>query len=136
MKPKNAYKEAMRYIENARETLKFAGKDGKFYADEKYVKTASGIAYLGILKALDTLFDVKNLPKKRGRKSIDYYQSHLVKVDKKLLNHLNNAYTILHLDGYYGGLKKIDIIQSGFDDATTIIDSIKQYCKNGNGVSE
>jgi len=33
MKTKNAYKEAMRYIENAREDLKLAGKDGKFYAD-------------------------------------------------------------------------------------------------------
>ena len=44
MKTKSAYQEAMRYIENAKETLKLAGKDGQFFADEKYVKTASGIA--------------------------------------------------------------------------------------------
>jgi len=136
MKTKNAYKEAMRYIENARETLKLAGKDGKFYEDDKYVKSASGIAYSGTLVALDYLFDVKNVPKRRGRKSIDYYQDNLGKIDKKLLKHLNTAYRVLHLEGYYEGETKIQTIDSGFDSAIDIIDSIKQYCKNGNGVSK
>jgi len=126
----------MRYIENARETLKLAGKDGKFYADEKYVKTASGTAYSGTLVALDCLFDVKNIPKRRGRKSIDYYQDNLGKIDKKLLKHLNTAYRVLHLEGSYEGETSISVINSGFEHATSIIDSIKQYCKNGNGVSE
>ena len=136
MKTKNAYKEAMRYIENAREDLKLAGKDGKFYADEKYVKTASGTAYSGTLVALDCLFDVKNIPKRRGRKSIDYYKEHLGKIDKKLLKELNSVYNILHLNGYYEGETKISAIESGFDSTISIIDSIKQYCKNGNGISE
>ncbi|HPI20137.1 MAG TPA: DUF5618 family protein [Candidatus Kapabacteria bacterium] len=136
MKTKNAYKEAMRYIENARETLKLAGKDGKFYADEKYVKTASGTAYSGTLVALDYLFDVKNVPKRRGRKSIDYYKEHLGKIDKKLLKELNSVYNILHLNGYYEGETNIKSIEAGFDNAIDLIDSIKQYCKNGNGVSE
>ena len=136
MMTKNAYKEAMRYIENARETLKLAGKDGKFYADEKYVKTASGTAYSGTLVALDYLFDVKNVPKRRGRKSIDYYKEHLGKIDKKLLKELNSVYNILHLNGYYEGETNIKSIEAGFDNAIDLIDSIKQYCKNGNGVSE
>ncbi len=136
MKTKNAYKEAMRYIENAREDLKLAGKDGKFYADEKYVKSASGIAYSGTLVALDYLFDVKNVPKRRGRKSIDYYKEHLGKIDKKLLKELNSVYNILHLNGYYEGETNIKSIEAGFDNAIDLIDSIKQYCKNGNGKSE
>ncbi len=136
MKTKNAYKEAMRYIENARETLKLAGKDGKFYADEKYVRTASGTAYSGALIALDCLFDVKNVPKRRGRKSIEYYKEHLGKIDKKLLKELNSTYNILHLNGYYEGETNIKSIEAGFDNAIDIIDSIKQYCKNGNGISE
>ncbi len=136
MKTKNAYKEAMRYIENARETLKLAGKDGKFYADEKYVKSASGIAYSGTLVALDYLFDVKNVPKRRGRKSIDYYKEHLGKIDKKLLKELNSVYNILHLNGYYEGETNIKSIEAGFDNAIDLIDSIKQYCKNGEGISE
>ena len=136
MKTKNAYKEAMRYIENAREDLKLAGKDGKFYADEKYVKSASGIAYSGTLVALDCLFDVKNIPKRRGRKSIDYYKEHLGKIDKKLLKELNSVYNILHLNGYYEGETNIKSIEAGFDNAIDLIDSIKQYCKNGEGISE
>ena len=131
MKTKNAYKEAMRYIENAREDLKLAGKDGKFYEDEKYVKSASGIAYSGTLVALDYLFDVKNIPKRRGRKSIDYYKEHLGKIDKKLLRELNAAYALLHLEGYYEGQTKIGAIEEGFDSAISIIDSIKKYFKNG-----
>ena len=131
MKTKNAYKEAMRYIENAREDLKLAGKDGKFYEDEKYVKSASGIAYSGTLVALDYLFDVKNIPKRRGRKSIDYYKEHLGKIDKKLLKELNAAYALLHLEGYYEGQTKIGAIEEGFDSAISIIDSIKKYFKNG-----
>lgn len=136
MKTKSAYQEAMRYIENAKETLKLAGKDGKFFANEKYVKTASGTAYSGALVALDFLFDVKNIPKKRGRKSIDYYQNNLAKIDKKLLKHLNTAYRVLHLEGYYEGETSISVINSGLDHATSLIDSIKQYCKNGDGANE
>lgn len=136
MKTKNAYKEAMPYIENAREDLKLAGKDDMFYADEKYVKSASGTAYSGALVALDYLFDVKSVPKRRGRKSIEYYRDNLGKLDKKLLKHLNSAYLILHLNGYYEGETKISAIDSGFDSAISLIDSIKIYFKNGTELSE
>ncbi|TAL69714.1 MAG: hypothetical protein EPN82_03600 [Bacteroidetes bacterium] len=121
----------MRYIENARNTLKYAGRDGKFFVDEKYVKTACGTAYSGMLKALDFLFEIKKVPKKKGRKSIDYYQNNLSKLDKKLLNFLNSGYTILHLDGYYSGYKKIAVIEQGFDDAISIISALKPFSKNG-----
>ena len=131
MKYDDPYKEAMRYIENARKQLDEAGRDGKFYEDEKYVKSASGIAYSGILVALDALFDYKNLPKKKGRKAIEYYKENLAKIDKKLLNYLNSAYNVLHLEGYYSGEKKINVIEEGFDSAITIINSLKPYSKNG-----
>ncbi len=36
----NYYAEAIRYMDNAKETLKKAGKDRGEYADDKYVKTA------------------------------------------------------------------------------------------------
>ena len=47
------YKEAIRYMDNAKETLLKAGKEDDIYKDEKYVKTACGIAFNGVLKALD-----------------------------------------------------------------------------------
>jgi len=131
MKIENPYEEAMRYINNAREDLKLAGKDGKFYVDEKYVKRACGVAYSGMLKALDFLFTLKGLPKRKGRKSIFYYKNELSKMNRKLLNHLNNAYNILHLDGYYDGINNSKIIEEGFNDAISIIAALKPYSKNG-----
>jgi hypothetical protein len=131
MKHENPYKEAMRYIDNARETLKLAGKEDKFYIDDKYIKTACGTAYSGALKALDYLFDIKKIPKRKGRKSIDYYREILTKSDKKLLNHLNSAYNVLHLDGYYDGIKNSKIIEEGFNDAIEIISTLKPFSKNG-----
>ena len=131
LKHEDPYKEAMRYIDNARTQLKLAGKDGKFYVDEKYVKSASGIAYSGILVALDALFDYKNVPKRRGRKAIDYYQLNLAKIDKKLLSELNSAYNVLHLEGYYSGERKINVIEEGFDSALSIISALKPFSKNG-----
>lgn len=121
----------MRYIENAEEDLKLAGKEDKFYIDDKYVKTACGTAYSGVLFALDRLFDIKNMPKRRGRKAIDYYQNNLSKLDKKLSKHLNNAYLVLHLEGYYEGQTYIKSIDAGFENAISIISALKPYSKNG-----
>jgi hypothetical protein len=47
-------------MENARETLQKAGKSGRYYTDDKYVKAAYGIAYNGVLKALDGYLLLKN----------------------------------------------------------------------------
>jgi len=127
----NPYQESMRYIDNARTTLKQAGREGKFYIDEKYVRTACGTAYSGMLVALDTLFDIKKVQKRRRRKSIEYYQGTLSLIDKKLLNHLKSAYLILYLEGYYEGQKKIGAIEEGFDSAISIINTLKPYSKNG-----
>jgi hypothetical protein len=131
MKHNDPYLEAMRYVDNANATLKLAGKDGKFYVDEKYVHTACGTAYIGVLKALDFLFDIKNVPKKRGRKAIEYYRTVLSGIDRKLLLNLNSAYNVLHLQGYYEGEKGIKVIEAGFDYAISIIDALKPYSKNG-----
>ena len=131
MKHENPYKEAMRYVENAEDDLKQAGKDGKFYIDEKYVKSACGIAYSGLLKGLDFFFDIKGVPKRKGRKSIEYYKDNLGKIDRKLLKELNAAYELLHLAGYYEGQLKIGAINEGFDSAVTIINALKPYSNNG-----
>ncbi len=64
-------------------------------------------------------------------KAIEYYQSTLSGIDKKLLNHLNDAYHILHLEGYYGGIKNIKIINDGFEIATLVINALKPYSNNG-----
>ncbi len=118
------YNEAVRYMENARDTLKKAGKDGRFYTDEKYVKTACGIAYNGVLKALDGYLLLKGISKPKRRKRIEYYQSGIAKLDKKLNVELKNVYDILHLAGYYDGVTSVPVIQEGFSLADDIIKRI------------
>jgi len=121
------YNEAIRYMDNAKECLKKAKKEGKFYNDPKYVKMACGTAYNGVLLALDCFFMLKDIesPKGKNRKSIEFYHNNLAKSDKKMLNYLSSAYNILHLWGYYEGIEKANVVKSGFDDAYTIIKKIK-----------
>ena len=121
------YSEAVRYMDNAKEYLKNARKEGRYYNDVKYVKTACGTAYSGLLVALDGYLMLKGVkkPTKKQRKSIEFYQENLGKLDKKMLNHLNSAYQILHLDGYYDGINNVNVIKEGFDEANRIIEKIK-----------
>ena len=121
------YAEAIRYMDNAEETLQRAKKDGNYYTDEKYVRTACGTAYRGVLLALNAWFVIKGIPKpcKKHRKSIEYYTSNIAQIDKKLVNCLCAVYNVLHLDGYYDGITSVKIIKDGFEHAYEIIEKIK-----------
>jgi hypothetical protein len=119
------YNEAMRYMSNAKENLQKAGKKDNLYLDDKYVKTGCGVAYNGVLKALDGYFKLRNIHFPRGRKSIEFYQANLTKLDKKLLARLHSAYEVLHLSGYYDGIKSVKVVQAGMSEAYAIIDIIK-----------
>jgi len=119
------YAEAMRYIANAKDYLKTAGKEESHYKDKKYVRTACGTAYSGTLIALDALLKIKGVEVPKGkRKTIDFYREAINK-DRKLLNAFNSAYNILHLNGYYDGETNIKTIQAGFEMAILIINKIK-----------
>jgi hypothetical protein len=121
------YSEAIRYMNNAKETLQKAKKKDNYYRDIKYVKTACSTAYSGVLLALDGFFLMKGIerPESKERKSIEYYHKNLGKLDKKILNQLNSVYKVLHLWGYYDGIDNAMILKLGFDEAYTIIDKIK-----------
>jgi hypothetical protein len=120
-----SYAEAMRYMNNAKETLLKAGKEDNYYNDRKYVRTACGTAYNGVLIALDTYLSLKGIAKTKGRKSIEYYSEQLGKLDRKMERHLNSAYEALHLSGYYDGTLDARIVKVGFDEAYEIIGRIK-----------
>ena len=122
------YNEANRYMDNAKEYLKNAQKEGNIYRDPKYVKTACGTAYSGVLVALDGYCILKGIHtsnSKKVRKSIEYYQKNIAKQDKKMLDNLNLAYKILHLYGYYDGVESVNVIKEGFNFANAIIEKIK-----------
>ena len=120
------YTEALRYLDNAEENLHKAKREDKYYNDAKYVKIASGIAYNAVLMALDAIFIIKGIhPKKKQRKSIEWYRDHLRKIDLKLLNEVNTTYEILHLCGYYDGLTNVQAIDVGMKSAMAVINWIK-----------
>ena len=121
-----AYDEANRYIDNAKLTLKEkAGKKDGEYADIKYVQTAAGTAYVGVLLAID-----EYLLRKEGNKftkplSIEDYRKRIAKQNKKLLSLLNEAYGDLHISLYYHGIPSVRIMTNGLQTAKEIIEFIK-----------
>jgi hypothetical protein len=63
-------REALRYMQNAGETLSKSPIENNQYLDDKYVKSACGIAYLGVLKAIEDHLSKKGLSKKDTTSSI------------------------------------------------------------------
>ena len=127
------HREATRYMDNAKECLVKARKENGYYQDQKYVRMACGTAYSGLLVALDCFLILKGVqkPTAKERKSIEYYQTNITKIDKKLLDMLNSAYKVLHLLGYYDGIEDARVVSAGFDNAKNIIEKIKPTGLNG-----
>ncbi len=122
-----AYAEYERYMSNAKDALKKAGKKDGYYTDDKYTKTACNIAYSGVLVVLDAWIAINGATLKlsRGqRKSVDYYRENILR-NRKLLNSYNTAYSILHLSGGYDGVLKYEVIVSGMSSFTDIAQFVK-----------
>ncbi len=113
-------KEAIRYLENAKEILRSAKIEGKFYGDKKPVREAFGTAYLSILEAINEALLKKGFIKKELPKSVDEYRKVLRKYftvhNGKLMKDFENLYESLHIAGYYRG----DIFN---------VDAVKDYLK-------
>jgi hypothetical protein len=122
-----AFAEAMRYMDNAKELLQKAKKSDYYYVDKKYVRISCGAAYHAVLIALDAFLQLKGitLPKKGKRKSIEFYTQHIAKLDGKLLDELGTVYSIIHLSGYYDGVRNVKILAEGFAVAYRIIERIR-----------
>lgn len=117
-----SYQEASRYLSNARLTLKEkAGKKDGEYADIKYVQTAAGTAYVGVLLALDEYLRRKDGGNFVKPKSIEEYRTRLAKHNKKLLSLLNEAYGDLHISLYYHGIPSVRIMNNGLKTAEEIL---------------
>ena len=126
------YKEAYRYLDNAKEILKTkAKKDGNFYDDAKYVRMACNTAYNGLLIALNDYFIQKGIsfPKVKGKRrsqsiNVDFYKKQLAKINKTKLKEFNSAYNYLHLLGGYDGDLSVGTSINGLGFALSIIDWI------------
>lgn len=119
-----AYKEANRYLANARETYRKAGKSGQFYTDRKYVRGAGNYAYHAVLISIEAILQLKGIPLPRKR-DIDFYRKAIGGFDKKLLKTLNMAYDNLHLFAGYDGALSVALNKEGLELAEDIVAKIK-----------
>ncbi len=118
--PSRHYREAKRYLSNARDILKNKGGNGVpgYYSDPKYVKMVCNTAWSGVLVAMDS--KVSPLPHGK-RKTVDTYKQYLAARNRKALNDFVSGYNHLHLYGGYDGELNKKTIQTGLELASTII---------------
>src|SRR4030042_3609035 len=123
-------KEAMRYLQNAKEILRKAPIEDGRYADVKYVQEACGVGYLAVLKAIDEYLINKGLSKKELPESVDAYRKVLQKYlevhNGKLLREFEDVYDELHIAGYYRGmLHSVEVVKAALNTAKGFIEKIK-----------
>lgn len=123
-------REALRYFENAKEILKKSPVEDKRYADVKYVKSACGVTYLAVLKAIDEYLLNKGVTEKELPKSVDGYREMLKKYlsihNGKLTKEFETLYKELHIAGYYRGLlEHVDTVKDAMKAAKGFIEKIK-----------
>ena len=123
-------REAVRYFENAKELLSKSPIENNRYVDDKYVKSACGVAYLGMLKAIDEHLLKKGIMKKELPKKVEEYRKALQKYvsvhNGKLLKEFDDIYDELHIAGYYrGNLHHVEIVKAALKAAKAFIEKIK-----------
>jgi len=123
-------KEALRYLENAKEILRSAPVEDNTYTDVKPVQEACGTAYLAVLKAIDGCLVKKGIDEKELPQSVDGYremmQKYLIIHDGKLLKEFEKLYKLLHIAGYYRGLlEDVSVVKDALKAAKSFIEKIK-----------
>ena len=100
-------REALRYLNNAKEILKSVPVEDNTYLDIKPVREAFATAYLAVLGAINEYLLKKGLTKEELPKSVDAYrmalQKYLAVHDGKVLREFEKLYDALHIAGYYRG---------------------------------
>lgn len=122
-------KESLRYLNNAREILKYVPIEEGTYTDIKPVREAFGTAYLAVLEAVNEFLLKKGVTKKDLPKSVDAYrralQKHLVAHDGKLMREFEMLYDALHIAGYYRGLiYNVDMVKDALKAAKSFIEKM------------
>ncbi|MBI4689838.1 MAG: DUF5618 family protein [Nitrospirae bacterium] len=102
-------REAIRYLNNAKEILKSVPIEDNTYTDIKPVREAFSTAYLAVLEAINEyLITKKAITKKELPKSVEAYRDalkkHVAVHNGKLMREFEKLYDALHIAGYYRGL--------------------------------
>jgi hypothetical protein len=123
-------KEALRYLENAKEILKTVEAEDNTYTDVKPIQEACGTAYLAVLKAIDEYLIKKGVEERELPQSVDGYRemlrNHLMIHNGKLLKEFEKLYKLLHIAGYYRGLlEDVAVVKDAMKAAKTFIKKIR-----------
>ena len=123
-------KEAIRYLENAKEMLKKTKIENNYYVDIKPVREAFGTAYLAVLEAINSALIETGYTKKELPKSVDEYRKILRKHfgvhNGKLMREFEGLYDTLHIAGYYRGLVyNANLVKDAMKAAKSFIEKIK-----------
>ena len=123
-------KEALRYLNNAKEILKSAPIEDNTYTDIKPVQEACRTAYFAVLKAIDEYLISKGVDPKELPQSIEGYRElikrYLSVRNGKLAREFEKLYKALHIAGYYRGLlEDTAMVKDAFKAAKVFIEKIK-----------
>ena len=131
-------KEALKYLQNAKEILSKVPIENDTYTEIKPVREAFGTAYLAVLEAINEALIEKGLTKKELPKlalsganvSVEAYREvlrrHLAVRNGKLMREFEKLYDMLHIAGYYRGLLyDVDTVKDAFKAAKAFIEKIK-----------
>ena len=124
-------REAIRYLNNAKEILKSIPIEDNTYTDIKPVREAFSTAYLAILEAINEyLITRKGLTKKELPKSLEAYRDalrkHIAVHNGKLMREFEKLYDALHIAGYYRGLiYDVNMVKDAFKAAKEFMEKIK-----------
>ena len=123
-------KKPRRYITNARETLRKSPVIDNIYIDVKYVKSAFGIAYLGVSEVVNEYLLAGGLTRKDLPKKVEEYEKALRKYggvrNGKLLRQFSVLYDELHIAGYYRGLlRNANLVKDALKNAEDFIGKLK-----------
>ena len=123
-------REALKYLNNAKEILKSVPVEDNVYTNIKPVREAFGTAYLAVLEVINEFLMVKKgLTKKELPKSVDAYrkvlQEYLAVHNGKLMREFEMLYDALHIAGYYRGLiYDTNMVKEALKAAKTFIEKI------------
>jgi len=116
-------------LQNAKDRLSKAPREGDIYVDIKPVQEACGIAYLAVLKAIDEYLTSRGVHKKELPKSVDGYRAmlkkHLMAHDGRLARSFERIYDELHIAGYYRGLLRgVNTVRESIKAAESFIEKL------------
>ncbi|GAB4535442.1 MAG: hypothetical protein Fur0020_02850 [Thermodesulfovibrionia bacterium] len=122
-------KEAIRYLNNAKEILKSTPMEDNAYTDVKYVQEACGTAYLAVLKAIDEYLISRGVDTRELPQSVEGYRDMIKKYlsvhNGKLAREFEKLYKELHIAGYYRGLlEDVGVVKEALKAAKAFIEKI------------